>query len=131
MTGVTASATGSLGTAAWIAALGALGSLLRWSTGLLLARLGVGAALAPTLTVNVLGSFAMGLVMALWSTSPRGVALSVGLLGGFTTYSAFAYGTVALLERRAWGTAAGYVLATLLGAAAACAAGLALGRALR
>ena len=122
----------TLGTAAAVAGLGALGSLMRFGLGLALGRLTVTGSVWPTFVVNLLGSLAMGLVIGAWgSISPRSVAVTVGLLGGFTTYSAFAYGTVALLEQRAYLSAAAYVLATVLGCALACAAGLALVRALR
>ncbi|HJN04316.1 MAG TPA: CrcB family protein, partial [Alphaproteobacteria bacterium] len=66
-----------------------------------------------TLTVNVLGSFLMGAlieVMALrWSVGPEVRALlSVGVLGGFTTFSTFSLDFVVLVERGQLGTALGY-----------------------
>ncbi len=56
-----------------------------------------------TLAVNVLGSFALGLLMELGLRStvlPPGLklALTVGFMGGFTTFSTFSYETFRLLE---------------------------------
>lgn len=58
-----------------------------------------------TLAVNVIGSFIIGLVMALaqvpgtWWASPEAKAfVVVGILGGFTTFSAFSLQTVTLLQ---------------------------------
>jgi CrcB protein len=59
------------------------------------------------------------------------VPLTAGLLGGFTTYSAFAYGSLALIERRELGLAALYVGATVVGCLLACWAGVAAGRLVR
>jgi CrcB protein len=84
----------------------------------------------PTLTVNVLGSFAIGLLY-IWISvraGPGGDALRlfwiVGVLGGFTTYSAFA------LESTLLGfsvTGALYLVATVVGCVAAAWLGRAIG----
>jgi CrcB protein len=58
------------------------------------------------------------------------LALGVGLLGGFTTYSTFNFETIALAESGAWGRAAVYVAATLLGGIALGIAGWFVGRSL-
>jgi fluoride exporter len=63
-------------------------------------------------------------------SSPARVALTGGFLGGFTTYSAFAYETWLMLERRQPLAAALNVGATLLICLGACAVGVLLGRAL-
>jgi CrcB protein len=60
-----------------------------------------------TLAVNVLGSFLLGLLMQVALTTELvpptlRLALTTGLLGGFTTYSTFNYETLALLEEGAW-----------------------------
>jgi CrcB protein len=72
---------------------GAAGSVLRYLTGLVLARLAGGAWPWGTMTVNILGSFLMGLAASLLlrpGTDPRAVPLVMaGFLGGFTTFSAF------------------------------------------
>ena len=83
-----------------------------------------------TLLINVVGAFALGLLTArLWpraSASLRAL-LGPGLLGSFTTYSAFAVSLVALADAAEWLLAAVYLVATIgLGLGAAW-AGLHLG----
>lgn len=84
-----------------------------------------------TLVVNLFGSFLMGFVMP-WSVrqgwSPLLVtALTTGLLGGFTTYSAFNFQATAFLQEGAWRTAFVYMVLTLVGCVLAGMAGYALG----
>jgi len=74
---------------------------------------GVGFPLA-TLCVNVIGSTAMGALIAWFSLkADPGHAwrlfLTTGVLGGFTTFSAFSLDAVSLYERGEWALAAGYV----------------------
>jgi len=70
-----------------------------------------------TLTVNLIGSFLLGLLTALGaSLSPAvGAALGTGLCGALTTYSTFSYEILRLLENRATFYAVSYVVASLLG----------------
>jgi CrcB protein len=116
-------------TALWLAVAGAAGTLLRAGLTTLAVRL-----LGPefpwgTLLVNVAGSFACG---ALWAARLRGLStetetiLLVGLLGGFTTYSSFAFQSVEMLSGGRPAAAIGYLVATNLLALAACWAGLRL-----
>lgn len=99
-----------------------------------LARYGVGEAFKArhwsdafpwhTFAINVLGSFALGLVAVLLKDRPAWVLLlGVGVCGGFTTFSTFSVETLALIEKGRAPAAAGYalgsVLAGLLGAALA------------
>jgi CrcB protein len=118
-----------LTTALWLAVAGAAGTLLRAGLTTLAVRL-----LGPefpwgTLLVNVAGSFACG---ALWAARLRGLStetetiLLVGLLGGFTTYSSFAFQSVEMLSGGRPAAAIGYLVATNLLALAACWAGLRL-----
>lgn len=84
-----------------------------------------------TLTVNLLGCLAMGL-LAGWLIRSGGneqarLLLGIGLLGGFTTMSAFALDSVELWLRSPL-TAAAYAGATVVGSLAALAAGLAIAR---
>lgn len=84
-----------------------------------------------TLTANALGCFAMGLLAA-WlvrggdGTDGMRLLLGIGLLGGFTTFSAFGIETVTLIERGQSGVAAAYVLASLVLGLVGVALGLAM-----
>jgi len=86
-----------------------------------------------TLLVNVVGSFCIGLVQELaWGSlvlpeSAR-VILAVGLLGGFTTYSAFAYESLRLAANGSWGAALLYVALTTALCFAACLLGIGAAR---
>ncbi len=74
---------------------------------------------AGTLLVNVLGCFLMGLLAGWTSDRTLRAALGVGLLGGFTTFSAFGGDTLALAQGGAWKLAALNVAANVgLGLAA-------------
>ncbi|QIL02584.1 fluoride efflux transporter CrcB [Sphingomonas sinipercae] len=66
-----------------------------------------------TFAVNVLGSFAMGALAGYWlarggSDQHLRLFLTTGVLGGFTTFSAFSLDTVLLIQRNAYGEAAIY-----------------------
>src|SRR3954468_13475625 len=71
-----------------------------------------------TLIVNIVGSFAMGLLAGYFAFRP-GIAqhmrlfLTTGILGGFTTFSAFSLDTALLVERHAYGLAAGYAVGSV------------------
>lgn len=112
-----------------------LGGALRHGVNLGAARwLGVGFPWG-TLTVNIAGGLAMGLIAG-WFMLHDGAGqhwrlfLTTGILGGFTTFSAFSLDAVLLYERGELGLAALYVLASVIGAIAALAIGLAIGRTL-
>lgn len=79
-------------------------------------RLGDGFPYA-TLTVNVLGSFLLGLLAGCFLARPVGqhwrLFLTTGVLGGFTTFSAFSLDAALLIERHAYALAAGYVLGSV------------------
>ena len=88
-----------------------------------------------TLTVNVVGSFVMGIVVAWlafkagegWS-QPIRLFLATGVLGGFTTFSAFSLDTVMLYERGEAAATALYVLVSVVVSVAALFLGLLLVR---
>lgn len=92
---------------------------------------------AGTLLINVVGSALMGLVagwfafkmQAGWS-QPIRLFLSTGILGGFTTFSAFSLDAIMLWERGEAGLAAAYVFGSVILSLAALCAGLALVRSL-
>lgn len=73
----------------------------------------------PTLAANVLGGLAMG-VLAAWvlrgdnSAESLRLFVGVGVLGGFTTFSAFSLEMMQMVERGQVGMAAGYALASVL-----------------
>lgn len=105
---------------------GSIGTAARLAIGLLMPDVG-GMPLA-TIVVNVLGSLLIGVLAArLPGATELRLLLGTGVLGGFTTYSAFMTGTVAL-----WGDAPvlafAYAAASLVLGLAAAAAGLRLGR---
>lgn len=86
-----------------------------------------------TLTVNLLGGLAMGLLVGALARTGSSEAwrlfLGVGVLGGFTTFSSFSLDVVVLVERGAGAMALGYVLVSVLGSIAALVAGMSLVRA--
>lgn len=107
----------------FVAAGGAFGSWLRFCVG----RAWTGA-IGPTrasafpwgtLTVNVAGSLAMGLLVGWLARADAGgetmrLLLAVGVLGGFTTFSAFSLEVVSLVERGQPGVALLYLAVSLI-----------------
>jgi CrcB protein len=119
----------------WIGGLGALGSLARAGLGFALGRVFAGNGWLPTLVINLLGSFGMGVavtvlgsVTAPLTRHPYSLGITAGFLGGFTTYSAFAYQTFDLAAKHSYVAFATYLGLTVVGCLVACAAGVALGR---
>ena len=114
-----------------------IGGALRHGVNLGCARLCGTAFPWGTLTVNVVGSFVMG-ALAGWLafkaehgwSQPLRLFLTTGVLGGFTTFSAFSLVAVLLWERGQGGLAAVYVAASVAASIAGLVAGLALVRAL-
>ena len=85
-----------------------------------------------TFAVNLTGSLAIGLVMTLLLARGADPAyrllLVTGFLGGYTTFSAFSFEVVSLLEARRWDAAALYVAASVVLGLMATLLGLGLGR---
>jgi fluoride exporter len=122
------------GAFAAVALGGAIGSMLRYAVALaMVERLGPGFPWHTAL-INVVGSLCIGLVAAYLQSGAGiapyvGVFLTVGILGGFTTFSTFSFDTVTLLSESPALAVAYCVGSVLLGVLAAL-AGLAAGRAL-
>jgi len=116
-----------------ICAGGAIGTGLRYLTGGLAARW-LGADFPyGTLIVNVVGSFLIGLIQQVGLTTllipdTMRLFLTVGIMGGLTTYSSFSYETLRLVEGGAWGQAWINVLVTTALCLAVCFLGIAAGR---
>lgn len=104
----------------WICAAGAAGTGARYLIGLYAAQRFGTAFPYGTLLVNLGGCFVMGAVvplfMALSLSETTRQAITVGFLGGLTTYSAFNLETTRLFEAGAYGSAITYVVATVPGA---------------
>ncbi len=112
---------------------GALGSLARWAIARALAPYPVWSLPPGTFVVNVVGAFFMGLVAA-WAGATGDarplvrLTLTTGLLGGFTTYSAFNQELVRSVQSGAPLVALGYAFLTLAAALVAGLAGDLVGR---
>ena len=116
-----------------VAAGGAIGAALRHLSGVAALRI-MGAGFPwGTLFVNVLGSFIMGLFIA-WMVKKTGVSndirlfVATGILGGFTTFSAFSLDVANMVERGAMGGAFVYIAASVIISLAAVFIGLWFGR---
>ena len=86
-----------------------------------------------TLIVNVAGSFLMGLLAGYFAFRPgigqhMRLFLTTGLLGGFTTFSAFSLDAALLVERHQYGIAAGYMVGSVAASVSALFFGLAVFR---
>ncbi len=110
---------------------GAIGALIRFAIGRYLAALGAPAFIS-TLFVNTLGSFCIGLAFAVLvanreSSSELTPFVIVGILGGFTTFSAFSMELLQFIQtdRIAW--AITYALVAIIIGIIACAFGFKLG----
>lgn len=112
----------------WVSLGGAAGSVLRYWVSLLL-----GDSDFPwgTLIVNIVGSFALGFLLSFalerWSVVLT-TSLAVGLIGGFTTFSTFAWETLSIAQTGNLLRAAAYVGVSLVAGLAASVSGLVLGR---
>lgn len=117
-----------------IAAGGAIGAVSRHLTGQAFLRMAGPDWPYGTFAVNVIGGLLMGGFIGWLAQAGRADAnelrafFAVGILGGFTTFSAFSLDVVVMIERRAYGDAIGYVLASVILAILALFAGLMLAR---
>ncbi len=116
----------------WVGVGGGVGAAARYGV----ARFAAGAAghafPYATFVVNLSGSFAIGVVLTLLAARVADpvwrLLLVTGFLGGYTTFSAFAFETVELLQDGRFGRAALYVLGSNLLGLLACWGGMAAAR---
>jgi CrcB protein len=117
----------------WIGLGGAAGTLARHGVSLWCQqRFGAGFPYG-TLTVNVIGSFLLGVIMQIALTTELlpptlRLALGTGVMGGFTTYSTFNYEALRFFQDRAWLAGAVYLGATVVGCLVAGVLGMAAAR---
>lgn len=117
----------------WVCAGGAVGSCARYLVSVGAAKW-LGAAFPwGTLTVNLAGSFLLGLMLEAFieGAGPNPglrLAMTTGAMGGLTTYSTFNYEALSLLESGRWTVGLGYLAATGLGCLVAGGLGIAAGR---
>lgn len=108
---------------------GALGAGARYNLGRLVLHWAGPGFPYGTLAANLLGGFLMGILVGVLAFSdsvdePWRLLLGVGLLGGFTTFSAFSLEVLNMIERGNWGVATGYALISVIGSVVALFAGL-------
>lgn len=110
-----------------------LGGMMRHGVNVAAARLfGYGFPFG-TILVNVLGSFLMGLLAGYFAyrtglSQHLRLFLTTGILGGFTTFSAFSLDAALLIERHSYRMAGSYIVASVVASIAALFCGLALFR---
>ncbi len=111
---------------------GGLGSLARFGIGRLIGPSTTSGFPWATFLVNVLGSFALGMLAGYASqrqvSTEAQTFLAIGVLGGFTTYSSFNQETLQLFARSGPLAAGGYVLAMVATCVAAGGLGVWIGR---
>ena len=111
---------------------GAVGAILRWWVGVFMNYL-LAPAFVGTLVVNLVGSFMIGLLL-IWFQGRLPISdvlrtgILVGLLGGFTTYSAFSMEAVNMMMAGLYGRASAYVVVTVVVCLMGTWAGVMLGR---
>jgi CrcB protein len=117
-----------------VAVGGAAGALARYGLGVQTLRMWGSAWPYGTFLANILGGLLMGVLVGY--LAHRGgpdqerlrILLGVGVLGGFTTFSAFSLETALMIERRTYGQAFGYALASVVLSVTALFFGLLLAR---
>ncbi len=114
-----------------VISLGAsFGAVMRWLAGVWLNDRWNGFPLG-TLFVNCLGGLLIGMALVWFERTPSELMrllLVTGVLGGFTTFSAFSVESLIMLQRGAWALALAHTLAHIIGALAFAALGFRLGQ---
>ena len=108
---------------------GALGAGARFNLGRLLFHWTGPGYPYGTLAANLIGGLLMGILVGVLARGdfvdePWRLLVGVGLLGGFTTFSAFSLEVLNMIERGDWGIAIGYALLSVIGSVMALFAGL-------
>jgi CrcB protein len=101
-----------------VAAGGALGAVARFAMAGAVQRAASDTFPWGTLAVNVLGALLMGIIVEgaarIWTMAPDfRLFLTTGVLGGFTTFSAFSLETALMIEKGDWGFAIAYIAASV------------------
>lgn len=118
----------------WVGLGGAIGAILRYGVGLAALRLGWANFPWGTLAVNISGSLLIGLItgylLSLSNELQETMRLFViiGVLGGFTTFSAFALDSIILLQKGEYLPAAAYIGGSVLFSILATALGLTIAK---
>jgi CrcB protein len=114
---------------------GAIGASLRWSVGAWIAEKTGAGFPWNTFTINVLGAFLIGVLMAL--SLEKGLVsgdwrlfLGTGVLGGFTTFSTLSYESIALMADGLWAPGLANMFGSGVAGLAAAYVGIVVGRAL-
>jgi CrcB protein len=117
-----------------VAVGGAIGSVLRYGTGVFVGSLWRNPFPLGTLLINIVGSLVMGLFVGLmarllptWQNDAR-LFFAVGVLGGFTTFSSFSLDAISMIERGELALAVLYILLSVVIAVPALYIGLVLMR---
>lgn len=107
----------------FIAIGGATGSVLRYLVSIITARFNTGHFPLPTLVVNITGCFLIGFILARvghgHQENQLRFLLVTGFCGGYTTFSAFSYENIQLINNGHGWTAVGYIFASVVAGVAA------------
>ena len=118
---------------AWVGIGGCVGACARFALGNAIGRRFGTEFPYGTFIVNITGAFLIGVVLTLlterYAADPRWrLLLVVGVLGGYTTFSSFAYEAFTLADRGQWWRAATYVIGSNVLGITACVAGIVVTR---
>lgn len=116
-----------------VAAGGAIGAALRHGVGVAALRMQLAGWPWATFTVNILGSLLMGLAVGWFAFRGEGgqaarLFVTTGILGGFTTFSAFSLEVFSLMEKGETVKAVGYAVGSVVLGVVALAVGLLVAR---